>query len=280
MSLTRNEPRKVAAMVLAVVAATAATAARAQESADYEKLLNDKKSTLVTIKFVLKVNMGPMMGGDQESESEITGVMIDPHGLILCSNTQLGGFAGMMKRMMGGMFGNITATPKDLKVLVGEEDEELDAELLARDTELDLAWVKIKEPPNKALDHVDFAKGLKPKIGQRVVAIRRLGKFFGRATAVVDGHIGGITTKPRDLYIPSGNFGAAMGLPVYAPDGRVVGVTVLQAPDEEDAEVNPMLMLSRMSNLQEMFGGLILPAADVAKATKRAMQSIEAEQQQ
>ena len=45
--------------------------------------------------------MGGM--GDQESDSEVTGVMIDPKGLVLCSNTQLGGFTGIMKQFMGPM---------------------------------------------------------------------------------------------------------------------------------------------------------------------------------
>lgn len=254
--------------------------ARAGESADFAKVLADKASVLVTIKFVLKVKMGPMMGGDHESENEITGVMIDSKGLILCSNTQLGGFAAMMKRMIGSMGGDISATPSDLKVLIGDEAEEHDAELLARDTELDLAWVRIKEPGDKAFDHVDFAKGVKPRIGQRVVMVRRLDKFFGRTPAVLDGRIGGITNKPRELYIPAGAATMANGLPVYTENGQVVGVTVMQTPEEDDVEMNPMAMFGRVLGMQDMMTGLILPAADVAKATKRAMESIQAEMQE
>jgi S1-C subfamily serine protease len=276
--MMRKGLSEVITVIIMVITATTVSAARAGESPDFERLLADKAPVLVSVKFVLKVSMGSMMGGDQENETEITGVMIDAKGLILCSNTQLGGFTAIMKRMMGSMGGSISATPTDLKVLIGEDEDGMEAELLARDTELDLAWIRIKEPGDKVFDHVDFAKAAKPTVGQRVFAVRRLGKFFGRAPSVVDGNIGGSTDKPRDLYIPTGAIGTAMGLPVYTMDGRVVGVTIMQAPDAEDAGMNPMAMLSQMSNMQDMFSGLILPAKDVAKATKRALESLDTEQ--
>ena len=39
-------------------------------------------------------------GGEQEMESEATGIMIDPKGVVIVSNTQLNGVAGFMTRMM------------------------------------------------------------------------------------------------------------------------------------------------------------------------------------
>ena len=208
---------------------------------------------------------------------EITGVMIDPKGLILCSNTQLLGFTAMMSRMMGSMAGGMSATPTELKVLIGDDIEGLEADLLARDTELDLAWVKIKEPGDKKFAFVDFSKGAKPEIGQRIVAIRRMSKFFARSDVVVEDRVGGLTSKPRDLYVPAGQIAAAMGLPIYLADGRVVGVTVTQAPDEEEGEANPMMMLTRMSSMQESMSAVILPAEDVATATRRALESVESD---
>src|SRR5437867_7710551 len=61
------------------------------------KLLAEKSPALVTVKFVLKIKFG---GHDQERETEITGIMMDPKGLILCSSQQVGGISPAMKRMM------------------------------------------------------------------------------------------------------------------------------------------------------------------------------------
>ncbi|MFQ5590586.1 MAG: trypsin-like peptidase domain-containing protein [Phycisphaerae bacterium] len=263
--------------IVAVMIAGGALPARAVEAADYAKLINDKAPALVTIKFVLKVSMGAMMGPEQESENEITAVMIDPKGVLLCSNTQLSGFTGMMRRLMGSMGSEISARPLDLRVLIGDEAKEHEAELLARDSELDLAWVKIKEPGDRTFEHVDFATGTKLELGQEVVVVRRLDKFFARTPAVSHGRVGGITRKPRDLYIPTGEVVTALGLPVYTTDGRVAGFTVMQAPDEEDTEMNPMAVFSRLSSLQNIMAAVVLPAADVAKATRRAMESAETE---
>jgi S1-C subfamily serine protease len=265
---------RVVAVALTVSLATSLAAA---DKADYQKFLKDKEAPLVTVKYVLKVKMGGMMGGmgDQESDSEITGVLISEKGLVLCSNTQLGGFTSLMRRFMGRMGGEMTATPTDLKVLVGDDTEGKEAELVARDSDLDLAWVKIKDPGDTKYPFVDFSKGRKPEIGERIMLVHKMGKYFARTAVVGEGRIGGETAKPRDLFVPSGIEAGGLGLPIYAADGQVLGVTVIQAPDEEDAEANPMAMLSRMSDLQSMMAGLILPAAEVAKATTRALESAQ-----
>ena len=254
------------------------------ESKTYKSLIERRASVLVTVKFVLKTSMGGMMGGmgDQESESEVTGVMIDPSGLVLCSDTQLGGFMRMLAKMMPMMGGNINATPTDIKVLVGDDVEGREAELIARDSELDLAWIRIKDPGDAKFDYLDLTKTAAVDIGQRVMAIRRMGKYFGREPTVIEGRIVGITKKPRDLFVPSIEFATIQGLPVYTESGKLIGLTITQAPDADDSGggFNPMAMLGQMSSMQEMMAALILPAASVAKATKRALASAEEEDEE
>lgn len=244
-------------------------------SVDVPKLAKDKGPALVTLKFVLKVS-APMMGNEEEeSDTEVTGVMIDPKGIVLCSNTQLAGFLGMMKKMMGPMGAQITATPTDLKVLVGDDTEGKEGELIARDTELDLAWVKIKEPGDKPYDYVDLKKNASPEVGQTIVVVRRMGKYFNRSTVVAESRIGGATTKPRPLFVPSVAMGMTLGLPVFSAGGDLVGILISQAPESEDAEFNPFAMMSALGDMQESMTGLILPAAEVAKATARALEGQE-----
>lgn len=279
MQPRQSRTGRVLIAIIAAVAAVTATHAQAGDASGYGKLLKDKDSVLVTVKFVLKVKMSGMMAGmgDQESENEITGVMIDPTGLVLVSNSQLGGFTSIIKRFMP-MGGGVSATTTDMRVLIGDDTEGRDAELLARDTELDLAWVKIKEPGGATFVHVDFSRGAVPELGQRIVAVRRMGKYFSRTAVVVEGRIGGITTKPRDLYVPTGEIMGALGLPIYLPDGKPVGITIQQSPDAEDAGGNPMAMLANLSSMQDTMASLILPAAEVVRATGRALASVEEEE--
>lgn len=266
--------RSVSLWCLSVMIASASLV-RAGEGETFTKLLADKSPAVVTVKFVLKVNMGAMFGGGQEeeTETEINGVFIDAKGLVLCSNTQLAGFVGMMKQFMGEMGSQISATPTDIKILAGDDAEGKEAEIIARDTELDLAWVRIKTPGEVPFPFIDFSQSSTAKIGQEVFALRRMGKFFARTTVAADGRIAGATSKPRDLLVPTGAVGMAHGLPVFHPDGKPIGVVIMQVPDSDDSGGNPMAMLGRMSGMQDMMNGFILPAAEVVKATKRALET-------
>jgi hypothetical protein len=62
-----------------------------------------------------------------------------------------------------------------------------------------------------------------------------------------------------------------LGLPLFTAEGKVLGVAVMQTPDEGMDE-SPAAMFSRMATLQEMMSGLILPADEVVEATRRALE--------
>ena len=64
---------------------------------------------------------------------------------------------------------------------------------------------------------------------------------------------------------------------VLPEGGQIVGVAIMQMPAAEDTEMSPAAMFSQLGNMQEMMSGLILPAADVVKATRRAVESVESE---
>ncbi len=140
----------------------------------YAELIKTKSPALVTVKFVLKM-------GESERESEITALLIEANGLVLCSSMRLGG----MFRMS-----NMSVTPTDLKVFVGDDTEGLEAKLVSRDSELDLAWVRIKDP-GKDLPFVDLSKSASPKPGDRLLSMKRLGMYFDRGVVVTEGPVSG-----------------------------------------------------------------------------------------
>jgi S1-C subfamily serine protease len=224
--------------------------------AEYQAVLKSHAAALVTIRYVPK---SPGSSGELEGENEITGVMVEPTGLVLCSNTLLG---GVRARFREG-----PAVPTNIRVLVGEDTEGLPATFIARDTELDLAWLQIKEPGDRKFADLDLAvaamAGVKPKVGQRVLALGVMGRYFGREVLVSEGQVAGRTHKPRELYVVRGNLDTDPGLPVFATDGQLVGFACLQQPEAEEFAGSPANMLARGR-------GLILPAETVAKATARA----------
>jgi len=240
----------------------AVLSARPEEDASYKKAMDAGGPALVTIKFVLKVEGGGDMGGLNDQEMEATGFLLDGKSLVVCSNIQMGGYYSLMSRGNGP-----TITPTDVKVLIGDDTEGKKAKVLTRDTELDLAWVKLDEESATELKHIDMEKGKTASIGSKVLLVGHMAKFFDRALFVNEGKVNGVTEKPRKLLSPSKSLVSDrndLGMPVFDSDGAVVGMVVLQLPDAESSESD---------SSGDLGGGpMILPAAEIVKATKRALE--------
>lgn len=237
--------------------AAAAPAPVADDGAVYRKLTDTVGPALVTIKFVMKIEGGGM-GSDGGQDVETTGLMMETTGLVLISNAKMGGMASRM---------GMTANPTNIKVLAGDDTEGVKARILARDSELDLCWIQIddEKAKGKTFAAVDFTSAATAALGDRLLVIERMGKFFDHALSVDEGRVGGSTKKPRALLIPAGfggNQRELLGSPMFNADGKVVGVNILQIPDKEDMEGGD-------SGGEGNFGILLLPAAEVVKATKR-----------
>lgn len=262
------------AWIVALALAIFAGAPPAPADAGSHDRILARADALVTVKFVLNVKMEGA-GADREFDGEITCLVIDADGLVLCSNTELGGYVGLMSQLMGGGAGfTMSAAPKEMEVLIGDASEGLEAALVARDSDRDLAWVRIEEElPERPLDHLDLGRSAELSPGEKFYRLRRMDKFFGRAPLVEEGVVGAVIDRPRKLLVPSVPAAGGFGLPVFTAAGELVGVTVLQMPGAgEGAELmqGSLPFLSSTAKLQDMIGGLILPAAEVVKATRLA----------
>lgn len=257
-----------------VLARSSAPALAPDESgAVYKRLTDEVGPALVTVKFIMKVEAGGQMAemfgrmADEGVETEVTGLMVEKDGLVLLSNTQLGGYLAMMASRMGG---GVTPNPTDLKVLIGEDTEGLKAKFVARDKDIDLAWVKIDDPKasGKTFASVDLGASATPGVGDRLLTIQRKGKYFDRAMVVSEGRLGGMAKKPRSLLIPTSLEGGMgeLGMPVFDAAGKLVGISVLQMPSRDDMEGGDMTDLMSGGGMAVM----ILPASEVAKSTARS----------
>jgi S1-C subfamily serine protease len=223
----------------------------------YKHLMDSVGPAMVTIKFVMKIE-GGRGGGDEGQDMEVTGLMIEPTGLVLVSNIKMGGFASRM---------GMTANPTNIRVLVGDDTEGVKAKILARDSDLDLCWVQVDDDKAKGKSYtsIDFAGGTNAALGDRLFLVQRMGKFFDHALSVSEGRIGGTAKKPRSLMIPTG-FSAGprdlLGTAMFNADGKVIGLNIAQFPDKEDMEGGD-------SGGEGNSGVLLLPATEVVKATAR-----------
>lgn len=223
----------------------------AAQSAGYGQIVEKTAPSIVTIKFILK--------GEDESEEETSGVIIDGSGLVLASNLA---FGGIMAR-----FGNAPA-PTNIKVMVGDDTEGVEAKLIARDSELGLAWIKVDKAPATPYTAISLSDAAEPKVGDPLVMVSLMGKYFDREPMLSDGYVSSIVTKPRRLVMPSVGIvaGGELGLPVFDSAGKLVGVTTVILPEREEMDSGNM-----REAMKGFLGSMILPAAEVKAATDRAL---------
>jgi S1-C subfamily serine protease len=238
------------AVVMTVASPALAQAAPAPAKADFSEMLEKGGQSLVTIKYILSDE-------GEEQENEVTGVLIAGDGLVLSSNFFFG----------GGPFGG-GATPKDIKVLHGDDTVGVDAKFIARDTELGLAWIKVDKAPDKPFPFVDFSKHAEAKVGDELFTVRKMGKFFGQAFQIAEGRVAAAVTKPRNLLIPTIGLAtrSELTLPLYNTSGEVIGVNTYILPDEEEMQGGAEAMKGAEY-------GMILPAKDVLEATAKALEN-------
>jgi len=262
------------AIILVLITGLSPICSIAAENLDVAGLMNKRSAALVTVKYVLNVNMGNA-GNTQESETanELTCTMISADGLVVCSNNQLGGFVSMMARLSPRFGKTVSATPKDFEVMVDTLEQSFNAEIVAVDTELDLVWLQVAEAGDTSFSFIDLTSNTSANIGDTVVSLRRTGNQFGRTPVVSRSHIGGISNKPRKLYILETPTGQGAGLPTFAVNGKLIGLMVIQLPEASDNMGSLQgFMGVNMANMQEGMSGVILPAVDIVKATQRAME--------
>ena len=246
-------------------------------------LLDKAAPSIVTVKVVIKTEIS-MMGRaeNDESRSELQGVLVDDAGMVMISNAEIS--ADRLKDALttgNPMMANVdlTMTPTDFQVIFGNEEEEYDAFLVAKDTKLDLAFLQVVGVTDRTLTAISFAEGAKPAVGDTVVAIGRLKKGYDYAPFAATARVSGAIRKPRKAWIIDGNL-ASYGLPVFSSSGDVIGVLITLAPTTTDDSGGSgfggiMRMMMRGGGMDSAVGTFILPAKVVNGLIKQSRAKAE-----
>ncbi len=281
-------PRPAASLAVALAALVLAPAVpRAlADGPSFESLLQQKSQAVVAVKFVLKTSFTVMGQAAQEQESnrEVRGVLVDPSGLVMLSNSEFEAPGGMARffRRQGA---EVKSAPSDFKVLFGNEAKEHASVLVARDSTLGLAFVQViaiqgaqGAAEGAAPAAADLSKGAEPRVGQVLFGVTRKARGFDCAPVIDRLFVSGVVEKPRKMWSVSGAFNG-LGLPVYdLATGVPVGVLSAQSGAEGvDEDGGAGAMLAALSG-----GGdsvFVLPLDAVGKsveaAKKRAPEAVE-----
>ena len=236
-------------------------------------VFNQHQASVVTVLLVVKSKMGfaglAGAGGDaREYKEEVTGTVIDPSGLtaVALSSADPGALLQGMMSSLGGSSGDGEESVKfkmdsevtDVKLLT-HDGAELPAEIVLRDRDLDLAFVRPKAKPVPPLPALDLSNSAKVDVLDSVIAINRLGKIAGRAYAAAVEQINAVVKKPRLFYVPGGNATlTGLGSPAFTPDGKVVGLFVMRSVKSGGGGLS-------LFSSQAGMAPIIVPAEEVKK---------------
>jgi len=185
------------------------------------------RRAVVTIRIVLKLKIG--FGGqaqDQEQKLEVAGVVIDPSGLTLASAASIDP-SGALRKMAGGQASRVKveAEVKETTLLL-EDGTEVEADVVLKDTDLDLAFLKPREA-GRRFDAVTLrARKETVPLLTPIFVVARLGKLTSRALAVATGEIRASVRGPAPYYVSDGETASFTGSLAYTADGIPLGVFV------------------------------------------------------
>jgi hypothetical protein len=219
--------RLAPALALSLAVLLAAPAPAADIRVTGRTTAEQVRRAVITIRIVLKLKIG--FGGqaqDQEQKMEVAGVVIDASGLTVASAASIDP-SGALRRMSGGQASRmkVESEVKETTLLL-EDGTEVEADVVLKDTDLDLAFLKPREAGRRFR-----AIALRPRAGTvplltPIFVVSRLGKLTSRALAVATGEIRASVRGPAPYYVTDAETAGFVGSVAYTADGVPLGVFV------------------------------------------------------
>ncbi|MDW8106664.1 MAG: serine protease [Armatimonadota bacterium] len=204
----------------------------------YKQLVDKIQPNIVTVRVVAKADIKAGEESEsRESKFSLQGAVLTSDGLVMLSGIYLSteGF----KEYYGiedDAEVSVTITPISFKVIFGSETKEYEAKLVATDSQLGLAFLKIVDLEGRTVNPLPLAE--EPlTLGSEVITVSRLPRGFDYAPYYCTGRVISEVNKPRKAYLLEGSI-SEMGLPVYNAKGEIVGVMVSLRHGLKDEEVD------------------------------------------
>lgn len=180
----------------------------------YRSLTTRHAAAVVTVKFVMSVTAS---GKEERLEDRTQALLVSPDGLLLVPDRAVSvdfrQFIGAAK----GQGSAPVAKSSEFRVRLADSEDWLPADLVTRDTQLGLAWLRLRNPPAK-LSFVDLDEGVRAEPGMTFFSLLRTSDEWGGVPVFRPGFIMGETHTPKTLLLVDGVPGMA-----FSAEGRPMG---------------------------------------------------------
>ncbi|MGP8198910.1 MAG: serine protease [Limisphaerales bacterium] len=246
-----------------VLAALLAATARADDLADKgRQIFTNSQHAVVTIEAVVKTtySSGAHASEPAETKTDVSGTVLDPSGLAVLALSSVD--PADLYHQLSDKY-KIETEVTDIKLLL-DDGTELPAEIILRDKDLDLAYIRPKTKPSAPMASIDFSKSSPADLLESLVVLSRLNRAAGRGYAASVERVSAVVRRPRTYYVTDASGGAiSLGCPAFALNGKIVGLFVTRAVNAGD---------SSSRSMREYMTSIIIPAEDIMKGAKQAME--------
>ncbi|MBC7656694.1 MAG: hypothetical protein H7147_05890 [Frankiaceae bacterium] len=207
----------------------------------YRSLTAQHAASVVTVKFVMSVTAS---GKEDRIEDRTQALLVSADGLLLVPDRSVS--VDFRQFMAAGQSPGSAPVAKssEFRVRLAGSEDWLAADLVTRDTQLGLAWLRLRTAP-AGLSFVDLDKGIRAEPGMTFFSLLRTSDEWGGVPVFRPGFIMGETRIPKTLLLVDGVPGMA-----FSAQGEPMGYV--------DVDFGRMMRSRGASN------GLGLDMADVA----------------
>ena len=227
-----------------------------------KKVFAEQQDSVIWISVVAKISLQAEGGKeavnipDREQKNETLGTFIDATGLAVTALSTIDpsrDYNGREVRTRDGVVKiEASVVLKEVRVTM-PDGTEIPADVVMRDVDLDLAFLRIKSGAKEAkgvtFKPVDLKNAASVNVSDDVVTISRNDEVLNRTASVARGQILSVTKKPREFLRATG---ASLGCPSFTPDGKLIGIAVNRTLRGKSSQT------------------VVIPAADVLEIAEQA----------
>lgn len=228
------------------------------------KALQNYDKAIISLSAVIKIEVkGAETSGSPEQKTHTIATIIDPSGLAVAP---LANWAPSFHTSRGGRTIEVESLVQEAKYRLCDGTE-VQARLVLKDEDLDLAFLAPLEPLDKATQAKIACVPLNESVAQPemldpTVLITRTGEDLNYIPTMVLGRIVSLVSTPRTCYVSSNG---GLGVPVFNKEGKLLGMICRCVKAEGGDGTSRSGLLSQ----------LILPVADIAKLVPQAKEEVK-----
>jgi hypothetical protein len=180
----------------------------------YKHLTDLHAGAVVTVKFVMSVTAS---GKEERIEDRTQALLVSADGLLLVPDRAVSIDFRQLSGAGKAQGSAPVAKSSEFRVRLATSDDWLPADLVTRDTQLGLAWLRLRSPPGK-LAFVDLEHGIQAEPGMTFFSLLRTSDEWGGVPVFREGFVMGETHTPKTLLLVDGVPGMA-----FSAEGAPMG---------------------------------------------------------